>query len=612
MHSSSLSETVSGRYNWSLLLRLLPVLRENAGRVALAMACLFLAKGALLTIPFILKYLVDTLDLKSTEQITVVMLLSLVIAYGTARLASVLFAELRDTLFGRVTERAMRRIGLQVFRHVHSLDIDYHLNRRTGGLARDIERGTTGISFLMRFFIFNIAPTLFEIAMVAGILLYSYGFHYAVVVVAAVLGYGAFSFRATEWRTRFVRAVNEADSSSNTRAVDSLLNYETVKYFTNETFESDRYDESLEAWEQARRSNRLSLFALNAGQALIIALSQTLMIGLAAWQVRDGILSLGDFVLINQFMLQLFMPLGFLGFVYREIKSSMANIENLFDLLERKPAVRDADNARALQVEHGRIAFEDVVFTYQDKRSIINGFNLTVEPGTRVALVGASGAGKSTLIKLLFRFYDPVTGRITIDGEDIRDVTQESLRRQIAIVPQDTVLFNDSLLENVRYGNPEADDDAVREAIRAAHLDDFVGQLPEGLLTRVGERGLKLSGGEKQRVAIARAILKDAPILVFDEATSSLDSHSEQAVLAAFRDLAQRHTTLVIAHRLSTVVDADRIVVLRDGAIAESGAHGELLSREGEYARLWWAQQAREAIPGSDETKLPDALYPRP
>ena len=416
MHPSSVSEPASGRYNWSLLLRLLPVLRENRRRVALAMACLLLAKGALLTIPFVLKHLVDTLDLESSEQITSVMLLSLVVAYGAARLASVLFAELRDTLFGRVTERAMRRIGLQVFRHVHSLDIDYHLNRRTGGLARDIERGTTGISFLMRFFIFNIAPTLFEIAMVAGILLFNYGPSYAVLVVVAVVGYGAFSFRATEWRTRFVRAVNEADSSSNTRAVDSLLNYETVKYFTNETFESDRYDESLAEWEQARRSNRLSLFALNAGQALIIALSQTIMIGLAAWQVRDGVLSLGDFVLINQFMLQLFMPLGFLGFVYREIKSSMANIENLFELLERPPAVRDAADAVPLQVTHARIAFEDVVFAYQDKRRIITGFSLEVEPGTRVALVGASGAGKSTLVKLLFRFMTHCQGASQLMG----------------------------------------------------------------------------------------------------------------------------------------------------------------------------------------------------
>ena len=595
MHPSSVSEPASGRYNWSLLLRLIPVLRENAGRVALALACLFLAKGALLTIPFVLKNLVDTLDLESVEQITVVMLLSLVIAYGAARFASVLFAELRDTLFGRVTERAMRRIGLQVFRHVHSLDIGYHLNRRTGGLARDIERGTTGISFLMRFFIFNIAPTLFEIAMVAGILLFNYGPSYAVIVIVAVLGYGAFSFRATEWRTRFVRAVNDADSSSNTRAVDSLLNYETVKYFTNEAYESDRYDESLATWEQARRSNRLSLFALNAGQALIIALSQTLMIGLAAWQVRAGDLTLGDFVLINQFMLQLFMPLGFLGFVYREIKSSMANIENLFELLERQPEVRDVEGAGPLHIEHGRIVFEEVAFGYHDQRRVIDGFNLSIEPGSRVALVGVSGAGKSTLVKLLFRFYDPVAGRVCIDGQDIKYVTQNSLRRQIAIVPQDTVLFNDSLLENVRYGNPDAGDAAVSKAIRAAHLDDFVGQLPEGLLTRVGERGLKLSGGEKQRVAIARAILKDAPILVFDEATSSLDSHSEQAVLSAFRDLAQRHTTLVIAHRLSTVVDADRIVVLSDGAIAESGPHDELLSRGGEYARLWQAQQARQS-----------------
>jgi ATP-binding cassette subfamily B protein len=489
----------------------------------------------------------------------------------------------------------MRRIGLAAFRHVHSLELDYHLNRRTGGLARDIERGTTGISFLLRFFVFNIAPTLFEIVMVAGILLFNYGGSYAAVVVTSVVAYALFSFRATEWRTRFVRAVNEADSSSNTRAVDSLLNYETVKYFTNEGYEADRYDRSLAEWEQARRSNRLSLFALNAGQALIIALSQTAVIGLAAWQVSSGVLSIGDFVLINQFMLQLFMPLGFLGFVYREIKSSLANIENLFTLLDREPAIRDAPGARPLAVSGGEVVFDAVSFHYPNGRPVLESVSFRVPPGKKVALVGASGAGKSTLVKLLFRFYDPASGAVRIDGQDLRSLTQESLREAIGIVPQDTVLFNDSLRENIRYGRPGASDDEVQAALSRAHLADFVAELPEGLDTTVGERGLKLSGGEKQRVAIARALLKDAPILVFDEATSSLDSRSEAAVLDALKDLARAHTTLVIAHRLSTVVDADELVVLSAGRVVERGTHDDLLALNGYYSHLWLAQQRERA-----------------
>jgi len=578
-------------------LRLAPVLRENRLRVGLALACLLAAKGGLLLIPFLLKALVDDLDGAGAlaDAAPLMGLLLLVLAYGSARFANTLFGELRDTLFGRVTERAMRRLGLQVFRHVHRLDLDYHLNRRTGGLARDIERGTSGISFLMRFFIFNIAPTLFEIAMVAGILFVSYGPVYAAIVVLSVLLYGSYSFRATSWRTRYVREMNEADSSSNTRAVDSLLNYETVKYFTNEDFEARRYDESLAAWESARRRNRLSLFALNGGQAFIIALAQTTMLALAAWQVRSGVLTLGDFVLVNQFMLQLFMPLGFLGFVYREIKSSLANIEQLFGLLEEAPRVADADDARPLVVREAAVEFHGVDFSYGEERPILRDVSFRIHGGEKVAVVGASGAGKSTLVKLLFRFYDPDAGAVRIDGQSLREVTQHSLRRAIAIVPQDCVLFNDTLAANIRYGDPGADDAAVAAAIRAAHLEDFVARLPEGLETTVGERGLKLSGGEKQRVGIARAVLKDAPILVFDEATSSLDSRSEQAVLDAFRAMARRHTTLVIAHRLSTVVDADRILVLNEGRIVEEGKHHELLAENGYYSHLWLAQQRPDA-----------------
>ena len=544
--------------NWSILPRLWPYLRDHRRRIALALVCLLLAKGAMLVIPFIMKYLVDGMNLQAGAQLTGMVALGLVLAYGLARFSSVLFGELRDTLFGRVTERAMRNLGLKVFRHVHALDLDFHLQRRTGGLARDIERGTSGVSFLLRFMVFNIVPTLFEIAAVVSVFLVAYGAPYALLTLASVLAYGWFSFGATEWRTRFVREMNEADSASNTRAVDSLLNFETVKYFGNEGFEASRYDEDLERWEAARRKNRLSLFGLNGGQALIIALAQTSMIGLAVYQVRAGILTLGDFILISQYMIQLFMPLGFLGFVYREMKGAMANIEKLFALLDVRPRVVDHSDAPALAVKDAAIRFDDVSFCYQPERPILQGVSFEVLPGQKVAVVGASGAGKST---------------------------------------QDTVLFNDTLLENVRYGKPGASDAEVAEAIRMAHLEDFLAQLPEGGETRVGERGLKLSGGEKQRVSIARTVLKRPPILVFDEATSSLDSRSEQSILAALREIAQHHTSLVIAHRLSTVVDADRILVLHQGRIVEQGAHRELLDRGGHYAALWRAQQDEQGLP---------------
>ena len=573
--------------------RLSPILGANRRRVGLAFLSLLAAKAGLLCIPFLLKALVDGLD-TNADQLALQVVLLLVVAYGAARLSNTLFGELRDTLFGRVTEKAMHSIGLQTFRHVHSLDIDYHLNRRTGGLARDIERGANGISFLLRFFIFNIAPTLFEIAMVAILLLINYGAEYAGVIVVSVFLYGSFSFRATRWRTQYVREVNAADSESNTRAVDSLLNYETVKYFNNETFEAERYDASLDVWEQARRKNRLSLFALNGGQALIIAASQTLMLGMAAVSVNNGTMTLGDFILVNQFMLQLFMPLGFLGFVYREIKGAMANIERLFGVLEEAPSLAPAPADKTLTVTKGRIRFADVGFAYSPGNPVLKQFNMTIAGGETVALVGASGAGKSTLSKLLFRFYDPTEGAVEIDGTDIRSVSLDSVRRAIAVVPQDCVLFNDSLRENIRYGRLSATDEEVAQAIEAAYLGDVIERLPDGLDSIVGERGLKLSGGERQRVSIARAVLKDAPILVFDEATSSLDSHSEQAVMSAFRTLAGRHTALVITHRLSTVVDAHRIVVIEHGAVVEDGAHHDLLEANGRYAELWRIQREQQ------------------
>ncbi|MEH6824054.1 MAG: ABC transporter ATP-binding protein/permease [Motiliproteus sp.] len=593
MRHGTLSEHDSGRINWQLLKRILPYLLDYKPRIAIAFLCLILAKGASVVGPFILKHIVDALD-QSSAQGLLLAPLGLVLAFGMARFANVLFGELRDTVFGRVTERAMRRIGLQVFEHLHSLDLDFHLNRRTGGLSRDIERGTTGIGFLLRFFVFNIGPTLIEILMVVGLLFINYGTAFGLIPLLSIALYVAYSIVATEWRTKYVRQANLADSASNTRAVDSLLNFETVKYFGNERFEADRYDVELGNWEQARRKNRLSLFALNGGQALIIAVSMTGMMWLAAEQVRAETMSIGDFVLINAFMMQLFMPLNFLGFVYREIKGSMANIEHMFSLLRVKPAVAEVESARELVLKAGEVRFEQVEFGYRSDREIIRGLSFSIEPGQTVAVVGASGAGKSTLVKLLFRFYDCNAGRVLIDGQDISQCSLASLRKVVGIVPQDTVLFNDTLFENVRYGRPEASDEQVHDAIRMAHLQGFIAQLPDGENTQVGERGLKLSGGERQRVAIARTILKGAPILVFDEATSSLDSHSEQAILGAINQLSRDHTSLVIAHRLSTIVDADKILVLDGGKLLEQGSHQQLLAQDGAYAALWNAQQKQQ------------------
>ena len=507
------------------------------------------------------------------------------------RLTTVIFAEIRDTLFARVTERAIRRIGLQVFRHLHQLDLDFHLNRQTGGLSRDIDRGTSGISFLMRFMIFNIIPTLFEITMVIGILLINYGIWFALITLSSIVVYITYSVKATEWRTRYVRAANKADSASNTRAIDSLINYETVKYFTNEDFEAKAYDQQLTTWETAKLQNRLSLFALNGGQAVIIAIAMTAMLALAAYQVSHQQMTIGDFVLINAFMMQLFIPLNFLGFVYREMKGSLANIENFFGLLKKSPKVIDIKNAQTLKVSGAEVTFTDVCFHYQAQRNILSDVSFTVPAGEKVAIVGESGSGKSTIVKLLFRFYDVTSGSISIDGQEITQVTQQSLRQQIGIVPQDTVLFNDSLLENVRYGRPDASDEEVYKAIELAYLSKFIAALPDGVNTVVGERGLKLSGGEKQRVAIARTILKNPKVLVFDEATSSLDSQSEQAILTAIKSVSKNHTSLVIAHRLSTITDADNIIVLSAGKIVEQGDHQTLLAKKSHYYKMWQIQQ---------------------
>ena len=558
--SRSTSDADVRDIDWRTLKSLVPYLMEFKLRVGLALLCLVGAKLASVGLPFILKHIVDDLALAGDLAAVVALPLGLLLAYGVVRFANVLFGELRDTIFGRVTERAMRRVGLTVFRHLHSLDLDFHLNRQTGGLSRDIERGTNGISFLMRFMVFNIGPTLLEILMIAGVLLWNYQYWFAVIVLVAVTVYVAYSVIATEWRTKYVRLSNLAESESSTRHIDSLLNYETVKYFTNEEHEAQYYDKELANWEDARRKNRLSLFALNGGQALIIAAAMSGAMILAAHEVLQGSMTLGDFVLINAFMMQVFMPLNFLGFVYREMKGSMANIEKMFKLLQQKPKVQDLADAPPLQVTKGAIEFDRVSFGYSNERQILCDVSIAIPPRHKVAIVGSSGAGKSTLLKLLFRFYDVTAGRILIDGQDIRDVSQDSLRRAIGVVPQDTVLFNTSIFENIRYGNIAASEEDVHQAIRMAHLADFVKRLPDGVGTIVGERGLKLSGGEKQRVAIARTILKRPPIIVFDEATSSLDSKSEQSILAAIEEVSREHTSVVIAHRLSTVCDADMAV----------------------------------------------------
>ncbi|MFT6249024.1 MAG: ATP-binding cassette subfamily B protein [Cognaticolwellia sp.] len=589
--SSHQSEQEVTTFNWHVVKLLLPYLFEFKARIFFALACLVLTKVASVYLPFILKDIVDILDKQQDNRIYIVPF-ALVGAYGLVRLTIVLFAEIRDTLFGRVTERAIRRIGLKVFQHLHKLDLDFHLNRQTGGLSRDIDRGTTGINFLMRFMIFNIIPTLIEITMVVGILFFNYGIWFALITLSSIVLYVAYSVYATDWRTRFIREANKADSSSNTRAIDSLLNYETVKYFTNEDFEAKAYDSQLADWEQAKMKNRLSLFALNGGQALIISCAMTAMLALAAYQVTYEKMTLGDFVLINAFMMQLFIPLNFLGFVYREIKGSLANIEQMFELMLRKPKVEDSENADILNLSAAEIKFENVSFAYNAKRPIIKNVSFTIKSGQKVAVVGESGSGKSTLVKLLFRFYDCDSGKITIDAQNIREVTQHSLRKNIGIVPQDTVLFNDTLFENVQYGAPKASKDKVNKAFKMAHLSDFVSRLPDGMETIVGERGLKLSGGEKQRVAIARTILKNPKILIFDEATSSLDSQSEQAILTAIKEVAEHRTSLVIAHRLSTIVDANHIIVMQQGEIIEQGTHQSLIANKGHYFTMWQLQQS--------------------
>src|SRR5262245_43472136 len=575
---------------------LLPYLRPYLGRIILSLALVLASKVATLLVPIVLKGLVDDLNL---ERALVVLPVGLLLAYGASRIGVTLFTESRQVVFARVMARSSRQIAVKVFRHLHDLSLRFHLDRRTGGVARDLERGSTAVADLLDWTLYTIVPTAVEVLLVTAFLLWKYDWGFALVSIVTLAAYAAWSFIVTEWRTRYYRAAVEADTRANERAVDSLLNYETVKYFNNEAHETARYDESLCRLEDANVLAQKSLALLNLGQTTIVAIGVTAMMWLAAAGVVGGRRTVGDLVLVNAYLLQLSSPLFFLGMMYREVKQALTNMERLFGLLDQRADIQDRPGAVPLVAHRPRISFEGVRFGYDPRRGILHGVDFEVPPGGTVAVVGHSGSGKSTLARLLYRFYDVDGGHIRIDGRDLRDVTQRSLRAAIGIVPQDTVLFNDTILYNIQYGRPEAGREEVEAAARAAHIHEFIAALPDGYQTEVGERGLKLSGGEKQRVAIARALLKNPAILIFDEATSALDSASEKAIQAELDRIQVGRTTLVIAHRLSTVMGADQILVMDAGRIVERGTHAQLLASEGRYAQMWRLQQQEPALEAS-------------
>ena len=595
-HRISADSKTPQKGDWHVIRDLLPYLLEYRFRVAFALSCLIAAKFANLGIPILMKELIDSLNIKaSSPQALLVVPVSIIVAYGLLRISASVFNELREAVFARVTQNAVRKVALQVFEHLHSLALSFHLARQTGGVSRDIERGTRGIQSLISYSLYSILPTLVEFCLVLGYFAYAYDIWFAAITFAALVLYIIFTIVVTEWRTHYRRTMNDMDSKANQKAIDSLLNFETVKYFGNEAFEASRYDENLLRYQVAAVKSQKTLAVLNLGQQIIIAVGLVLILWRATIGVVNGTMTLGDLVLVNTLMIQLYIPLNFLGVIYREIKQALTDMDRMFSLLNTDKEIADSPDAKVLQI-HNRglgpdIRFEHVSFHYESKREILKDVSFNIPAGTITAVVGQSGAGKSTLARLLFRFYDVQSGKILIDGQNIEDVTQASLRKAIGIVPQDTVLFNDTIGYNIAYGNPSASIEEVHEAARAAQIDGFIKRLPDGYEAQVGERGLKLSGGEKQRVAIARTLLKKPAMLIFDEATSALDSKTERAFQEELLSLAKNRTTLIIAHRLSTIIHADQILVMDHGQIVERGTHFELLSANGRYSEMWQMQE---------------------